>query len=73
MLVLCRLSSSNLPGTGLSLPKYDTRLDSKQYLYVLLHELLHKALPECTEDGIIRISELLSKGVWQQGFRRLKE
>lgn len=50
----------------------DPRLDSRQYLYVLTHELLHKALPDCSEEEIIRISELVSKGIWQQDFRRIK-
>ena len=51
----------------------DPRLKAREYLYVLIHELTHMALPEANEEGVTRISELVSKGVWQQGFRRIKE
>jgi hypothetical protein len=51
----------------------DPRQLSKHYLYVLIHELMHMAFPELTEDGVIRAAKLVAKGVWQQGFRRLKE
>lgn len=51
----------------------DPRLRNKDYLYVLTHELTHMALPEATEEAVVRISELISRGIWQQGYRRLKE
>jgi hypothetical protein len=51
----------------------DPNQSSRHYLYVLVHELLHMALPEATEDGVIRIAKLVAKGVWQQGFRRIKK
>lgn len=51
----------------------DPRQASKQYLYVLIHELLHMALPETTEEGVIRIAKLVAKGVWQQKYRRIKD
>ena len=43
---------------------------SKHYLYVLVHELLHMTFPELTEDGVIRAAKIITKGVWQQGYRR---
>lgn len=51
----------------------DPRLDSEEYLTVLIHELLHMAQPELTEEAVTRVSEMLGKGVWQQGFRRIKD
>lgn len=49
----------------------DPQQRSRQYLYVLIHELCHMALPDLTEEAVVRISKLIAKGVWQQGFRRL--
>lgn len=51
----------------------DPRLTAKEYLYVLTHELTHMSMPEATEDTVIKISKIISKGIWQQGFRRVKE
>jgi len=46
---------------------------SRHYLYVLVHELTHMAFPELNENGVIRASKIISKGVWQQGFRRMQK
>ncbi len=51
----------------------DPRLNAREYLYVLIHELTHKTMPEMTEEAVVRVSEVISKGVWQQGFRRIKD
>ena len=51
----------------------DPRLNAKEYLYVLIHELTHMALPEVSEEGVERISDIIAKGVWQQGFRKIKD
>ena len=51
----------------------DPRQTSQHYLYVLIHELLHRSLPETTEEGVIRIAKLVAKGVWQQKYRRIKD
>ena len=51
----------------------DPRLSARKYLYVLLHELLHQACPEMTEDGVIRVAKILAKGAWQQGYRRVQK
>jgi len=51
----------------------DPKQSSRHYLYVLIHELLHMALSETTEEGVIRIAKLVARGVWQQKYRRLKD
>lgn len=51
----------------------DPRLSARKYLYVLIHELLHHAQQELTEEGVIRVAKLVSKGVWQQGYRRIQK
>lgn len=51
----------------------DPRLKPRKYLYVLIHELLHKAQPELSEEEVIRIGHLVSKGVWQQHYRRIQQ
>jgi hypothetical protein len=49
----------------------DPRLKAKKYLHVLVHELLHKSQEELTEEGVERVSKIIAKGVWQQGYRRI--
>ncbi len=51
----------------------DPTLLSRKYLYVLVHELLHMAFPDLSEEGVIRSAKVVAKGVWQQGYRRLQK
>lgn len=44
---------------------------SKKYLTTLIHELVHMNFPDLTEEGVIKAANLISKGVWQQGYRRI--
>jgi hypothetical protein len=38
----------------------------------LVHEILHEAQPEITEEGIERISNLISKTLWREGYRKVE-
>ena len=47
----------------------DPRQTPYEMLDTLIHESLHEAQPEITEEGICRISRLLSKILWREGCR----
>lgn len=49
----------------------DPRQTPRHYLKILVHELLHAALPGLSEREVVRVSNLIKKGVWQQGYRRI--
>lgn len=48
----------------------DPRQSEYELLDTLIHETLHEAQPEITEEGIERISRLLSRLLWREGFRK---
>lgn len=48
----------------------DPRQSPYEMLDTLVHESLHEAQPEITEEGIVRISRLISKVLWREGYRK---
>jgi hypothetical protein len=40
-------------------------------LDTLIHEVLHLAKPDLTEEEVIRVSNILAKQVWRCGYRRI--
>ena len=50
----------------------DPRQSPYEMLDTICHEVMHEAQPEITEDGIERISRLLSRVLWQEGYRRVE-
>lgn len=48
----------------------DPRQSAYEMLDTLVHESLHEAQPEITEEGIVRISRLISKILWREGYRK---
>lgn len=51
--------------------KIDPRQEPSEMLDTLVHELLHEAQPEITEEGIERISEMVSAVLWREGYRKI--
>ena len=52
--------------------KIDPRQEPSEMIDTLVHEILHEAQPEITEEGIERISNLISKTLWREGYRKVE-
>jgi len=48
----------------------DERLRESDRLTVLLHEGIHVADPELTEEQVCRLGKVLGPLLWSQGYRR---
>ena len=48
-------------------------MDEKRRQSVLLHELLHLAVPEASEARVEKMDKLLADCMWDQGYRRVIE
>jgi len=48
-------------------------MDEKRRQSVLLHELLHLAVPEASEKRVEKMEKLLADCMWAQGYRRMIE
>ena len=48
----------------------DPRQTRYELMDTIIHECLHEAQPEITEDGIVRISKLISRVLWKEGYRQ---
>jgi hypothetical protein len=40
---------------------------------VLIHELVHKALPELTEKETTRVEKILFRNLWAQNYRKVDQ
>jgi hypothetical protein len=65
------------PPQGLAWPDgrvdIDPRQGARAWLNTLIHELLHQILPEADENQVFRCANILSKHLWEQGFRKTKK
>lgn len=52
--------------------KIDPRQEPFEMLDTIVHEILHEAQPEINEEGIERISNLISKVLWREGYRKVE-
>lgn len=50
--------------------KIDPRQDAYEMLDTIIHESMHEAQPEINEEGIERISNLISAILWREGYRK---
>lgn len=50
----------------------DPRQGDKEMLYTCIHEGLHIAFPELSEDEIIRAERIIGQVPWKMGYRRKK-
>jgi hypothetical protein len=48
----------------------DPRQTEYEMMDTIIHECLHETQPEITEDGIVRISKLISRVLWKEGYRQ---
>ncbi len=51
----------------------DERLRGKKALEILIHELMHLINPKDCEKTIIRKSIILTKILWQEGYRKIDD
>jgi len=49
----------------------DERLKKKEYLLVVIHELLHVYFPELSEKKVESISKKICNDLWKLKFRRV--
>ena len=56
---------------GLNLIELDVRLKGKKHLEILTHESLHILLPELEEEDIVKLSVILTKTLWSEGYRKI--
>ena len=50
--------------------KIDPRQEPKEMLDTIVHEILHEGLPELNEEGVERVSNLISEVLWREGYRK---
>ena len=53
------------------LVEIDPRLDSKEYLDTLIHEMLHHHLPDLSESDVLAIATRMTNQIWRKNYRRL--
>lgn len=51
----------------------DERLRGKKAMEILIHELMHLTNPKDDEKTIIRKSIILTKILWQEGYRKIDD
>lgn len=51
----------------------DPRLDSKDYMDTLLHEMIHHHFPETSEADVERIATLMANALWKRRYRRVEK
>ena len=51
----------------------DERLRGKKAMEILIHELMHLTNPKDDEKTIIRKSIILTKVLWQEGYRKIDD
>ncbi len=56
---------------GEDLIEIDNRLNNKEYLFCLLHEVLHICFPNLSEKEVLKYEKVFGKTVWEQGYRRI--
>ena len=48
-----------------------TNLNSKDYLYTLIHEIGHCVLPDLSEAQILRFEKIFGDAIWAKGYRKI--
>lgn len=56
-----------------NLIEIDPRLKSKEYFATLLHELLHLAYPNLSEDEVLIGEKMMIDCLWEQNFRQVDQ
>jgi hypothetical protein len=51
----------------------DERLRKKEYLLVVIHELLHVYFPDWTERQVVKYSKMMCNDLWKLKFRKVDE
>jgi len=70
-----KLGRENVHGWAYAKPpkiEIDERLRGRFQQEVLLHELLHVALPQLEEECVTKTAEFLSHHTWRFGLRRIQ-
>ena len=51
----------------------DPRQTERDFTNTLIHELLHRELPDLSEDAVIRVANKFEWELWKMGYRRIRE
>ncbi len=51
----------------------DPRLKTIDFLDTLVHELLHREVPDLSEDCVLGAGTIIAKELWAKGFRRITD
>jgi hypothetical protein len=68
---LGREGAVGLAYQGENLIEIDPRQTSKDYLDTLIHETLHILFPEMSEYRVGKTANVITKIVWEKGYRRV--
>ncbi len=52
--------------------RIDSRLKPQHFLDTLIHELLHREIPDLSEECVQETAEIIAKHLWEKNFRRLQ-
>ncbi len=55
-----------------NLIELDEDLTSKQRLFTLVHELVHKSFESMSESEVARAEKIIGDGLWQDNYRRVQ-
>ena len=69
---LGREKALGLAWVGENKIEIDGRLKSKQYLNVLIHEMLHIYNPNWSETRVDQTANEMSSVIWAKNYRRIK-
>lgn len=58
---------------GEGLIEIDPRQAPKEILSVIVHELLHVAMENATEDEVLRIEKIMAEALWNAGYRKVEQ
>ena len=51
----------------------DPRLKPRQWLSTLIHEAVHMAFPEASEDRVAKAERLITRILWRANLRRIHQ
>lgn len=56
-----------------NLIEIDERMPPRQKFKILIHELLHFSYPNLSEKDVIHGALVISKNLWEQGYRKVNQ
>ncbi len=66
-----RAAGQAFPDDGLI--EIDPRLEPRQWLSTLIHEAVHMAFPEATENRVVKAERIITRILWRANLRRIHQ